>query len=108
MLDELAVIVLEVVTDGTVDETDPVDPAEVLAELGGTDTVDSVELTTEDEDEDEGAPLPHAAPPENSRHVPARSEARLNVSDAAEVPLPLVTSSRAAWDIPPGMVYDAV
>lgn len=107
MLDELAVIVLEDVTDGTVDETEPVDPAEVLTELGGTDTVDSVELTAEDDDDDEGA-LPHAAPPENSRHVPARSDARLNVSDAAEVPLPLVTSSRAAWDIPPGMVYDAV
>lgn len=95
----------EVVTDGTEDETDSVDTEEVLTALDGTDTVDSVELTTEDDEE--GA-LPHAAAPENSRHVPARSDARLNVSDAAEVPLPLVISSRAAWDIPPGMVYDAV
>ena len=53
MLDELAVIVLEVVTEGAVDETDPVDAAEVLTELGGTDTVDSVELMAEDDDDEE-------------------------------------------------------
>lgn len=105
MLDELAVTVLEVVTDTTEDDTDPVDRVEVLSELDGTDTVDSVEDGTED---DEGEPLPHATAPENSRHVPAKSDARLNVLDAAEVPLPLVMSSRAAWDKPPGMVYEAV